>query len=69
MTQTPADQGPRGSIQASHWPEPLPETVWCFSCEARRTVTGFSGSSTGYVAGLYLNCGHREDPPWDIRSE
>jgi hypothetical protein len=63
----PDDQLPQGLIQAMHWPEPLPESVWCKECNAQRTVTGFSASMS-YVAGLYLNCGHREDPPWDIRA-
>ena len=58
---------PEGQIQATHWPEPLPETVWCQTCDTRRAVTGFSGYSS-LVAGLYLQCGHREDPPWDIRA-
>lgn len=58
---------PMGQIQAEHWPEPLPQTVWCHTCDARRTVTGFS-SNLVLVHGLFLQCGHREDPPWDIRS-
>jgi hypothetical protein len=62
------DRLPQGSLQAVHWLEPLPESVWCKECDARRIVTGFSAGH-GRVLGLYLACGHREDPPWDIRAE
>ena len=64
------DRQPHGLFQAVHWPEPLPVSIWCQVCDNRQNVVArFATVEDNVATGVHLACGHREDPPWDIRAE
>lgn len=62
---TADDRKLHGSHQAPHWPEPIPESIWCPACDNRQGTTGRFSDAANTLLGVRLACGHRVDPPFE----